>query len=142
MEISIWPDWFIWIAGGWVILIIGFSIVIRKMSDKDIFPTAPDDALFAERGASARMASRCLLVAVTKNALVVTPTFPFNLMFLPQVYGLEHDIPISSIDQIQTKRSWLGSNAIVSYGKGRKLALKLKQPEKFDAVIQKLRHKS
>jgi len=34
-------------------------------------------------------ASNCLIIAVTRDDLVVTPRFPFNLMFLPEVYGLE-----------------------------------------------------
>ena len=42
-------------------------------------------------------ARNCLLVYVADGALTIVPVFPFNLMFLPEIYGLETTAPISAI---------------------------------------------
>jgi len=39
----------------------------------------------------------CLLVYVADGALTIIPVFPFNLMFLPEIYGLETTAPISDV---------------------------------------------
>ena len=134
---SNWPIWFPIV---WVAFFIGLSIVVRQRRGKPIFTAAPAGALFAERGASGGMASRCLLVAVTNDTLIVSPTFPFNLMFLPEIYGLERNVPVRSIRRVERLQGWLGSNAIVEWGSdARQLRLTLRNPDAFVATLNGLR---
>lgn len=110
MTLAVPEDWFvffplIWI-GGW----IAASVVYRRIHDKPLWPRSPADARYRELGASGVNdthplgklggASRCLLVTVNARELRVTPFFPFNLMFLPEIYGLELLAPISSIRRV------------------------------------------
>ncbi len=94
MDQNPFPVWFPFLAVGWIVFVIGVSIVFRRSRGKPLFPKVPVDAIYVEKSASGRWASNCLLVAVTQKALSVVPKFPFNLMFLPEVYGLERTIPI------------------------------------------------
>lgn len=94
--------WLTFLAVGWITLAIAVSIAFRKKRGKPIFPKAPPDALFAERGCSGRSldtpwariggARNCLLVALTPQRLAIVPIFPFDLIFLPEIYGLDHDL--------------------------------------------------
>jgi len=105
-ELSIWGP----LAGGlaWLAFWIGASVLFRRNSSKPIIPRAPADASFIETGCSGRSlanvitriggARNCLLVYVRDGELVVTPTFPFTLMFLPEIYGLEVRAPIKEIE--------------------------------------------
>ena len=47
---------------------------------------------FSHQGAFNKLAraSNCLVVELSKKALVIRTMFPFNLTFLPQFYDLEH----------------------------------------------------
>ena len=105
-------------ALGWILLWIGASIVYRKSRGKPIYPRKPDHTLFFEATGSGNSnrnlltklggASNCLHVAVTKDSLIVRPMFPFNLMFLPEIYGFEYDIPRKSIRSVVEKKAFLG----------------------------------
>ena len=134
---SAFPDWFIWVALGWVGLIVMLSILVRKGSGKPIIPTVPANAVFAERRASGSMASNSLIVAVTPDALIVTPRFPLNLMFLPEIYRLEHTIPLAAVTDVVSNGNRWGNNVTLSYGlHGRQLSLKLRDPEAFKAALK------
>lgn len=37
------------------------------------------------------------MITVTPKELIVTPRFPFNLMFLPEIYGMEACVPRSRV---------------------------------------------
>jgi hypothetical protein len=131
------PDMSIWIPFIWLPLVIGLSVAVRRFRDKPIFPRAPKDPAFVERGASGGFASRCLLVAVTDDAVIVTPTFPFNLMFLPEIYGLELHIPLQNVTRLIRIHAWLASNVQIFYGTGNKrLALTLRDPDRFLKCIR------
>jgi hypothetical protein len=92
---------------GWIIAWIATSIVYRRKAHKPLFPRVPNDAVFAETRLSGRSlrnwvtriggASNCLLVYVSDSALTIVPMFPFNLMFLPEVYGLETTVPARAV---------------------------------------------
>jgi hypothetical protein len=133
MEQSPFPEWFPFVAVGWVALIIGLSVIVRRRAGKPIIPRVPDGALYAERWASGPWASNCLLVYVTDEVLSVVPRFPFNLMFLPEVYGLERTVPLRAIREVkQTRGFGFISNVAVTYGdRPRKLRLKLRDPGAF-----------
>lgn len=102
----------IWI-GGW----IAASVWFRRANGKVIVPQKPTDAVFCEDWRSGRSlrkgltriggARNCLLIYVSNGQLVVTPRFPFTLMFLPELYGLDLRVPtalVASIEPVQ--RVW------------------------------------
>ena len=96
---------------GWILLWIGASVFFRRSRSKEIFPRKPEGSIFYERTASGRSnlnfftkiggARNCLMVAVTQQELIVKPWFPFNMMFLPEIYDLEHRIPRAYILSIK-----------------------------------------
>ena len=142
MEQDPFPDWFPFFAVGWVASIIALSIVVRRRAGKPIIPRVADGALYAEKWASGPWASNCLLVSVTDDALCVVPRFPFNLMFLPEVYGLERTIPIREIREVKRSRGFgLLNNVAVTYGhEPRKLRLKLRNPQAFVEAVGRARN--
>jgi hypothetical protein len=114
------------------------SILYRRRAGKPLFPKVPADARYAERRGSAPFASSCLLVWVTADTLEVVPYFPFNLMFLPEVYGLERSIPISTIHKVERPRFLSLSNVIVTYGdEDRRLRLSVRRPNDLVAALQR-----
>lgn len=125
-------------AFAWVVLIYGASIVVRRAKGKPIFPKVPNGAIYADKWASGRWASNCLIVSVTDKAVSVGPKFPFNMGFLPEIYGLERTIPMTSVREVKRLRSFgLFNNVAVVYDDGvqRELRLKVRKPQAFlDAV--------
>jgi hypothetical protein len=150
------PAWFfplLFLAWAWVAGVIVASAVIRRRRGKPLFPRVPADASYAERwasGASQRSwvtrlgaASNCLMVAVTPKMLIVTPRFPFNLMFLPEIYGLDLFLDRRAIRSVQPLTGWGFNNVRVVFagsagGEGA-VDLKLRRPEEFIAAVQQLR---
>jgi hypothetical protein len=88
------------LALAWVTLVVGVSIVFRRKRGKPLFRPDFPNLRFLETWCSGRSlrnpltrlggASGCLWVAVTDAELLIVPHFPFNLMFLPEIYRLEH----------------------------------------------------
>lgn len=86
----------------------------------------PENAMFSERGCSGRSlggvlsriggASRCLLITVRDKQLVVTPQFPFNLMFLPEIYALDIAVPIAEIRGITPTTSFFRKALRIEFG--------------------------
>ena len=111
---------FLWL-GFW----IAVSVFYRRLHDLPIIPRLPKDALFKERRGSGRSrknvitsiggASNCLLVAVTDTELIVAPFFPFNLMFLGQIYGLEFRAPRSSIRSAEKKQGRFSTTILITF---------------------------
>lgn len=136
----------------WVLLVIAASIVYRKSRGKTIFPSRPEDSLYCEGWASGHSnsniftklggARNCLLVAVTPDALIVQPRFPFNLMFLPEIYGLEYWVPGLNIRAVEKKGSVFGKGVEVQFidadGGEKSVRLYLKKPDEFLAAIGKV----
>jgi hypothetical protein len=95
------------LAFAWITAWIAASIFYRCRSRKPLFPRVPDNADFAETWRSARSlknfwhriggARNCILVYVANGALTIVPMFPFNLMFLPDIYGLEITAPLNAV---------------------------------------------
>lgn len=102
----------LWTAG-----VVVASIFRRRARGAPVLFRDVADALFIERDASGNSnrswmtklggASRCLVVAVTRTRLIVRPRFPFNLMFLPEIYGLEHDVPLDRVTRADFDDGWL-----------------------------------
>lgn len=137
MDQNPFPIWFPFVAIAWLVFVIGISVAFRRSRGKPVLPRLPDGAVFVDKSASGRWASNCLLVAVTDEALSVVPKFPFNLMFLPEIYGLEQTIPVSSIRDVRRLRGFgLGNNVSVDYGAST-LRLKVRDPQAFvDALAR------
>ena len=114
------PLTFAWLAG-----VITISILIRRRRGRPIFPKTPPDALYAERFGSGRSdddvpgriggARNCLVIAVTRDELTICPFFPFNLGFLPNMYGLEHRVPRGSIRSVERRPGLLGDRVLIAF---------------------------
>jgi hypothetical protein len=136
-------------ALGWIALWIGASILYRKLKGKPLFPRKADHAVFYESsvsGCSNRNfftklggARNCLTVAVTDSALIVQPIFPFNLMFLPEIYGLEYSIPRTQIHAVSEKNAFLGKVVTLVFsmpdGNEHSIDLRLREMDKFLKVL-------
>ncbi len=132
---------FIWIAA--VILI---SVLYRRRSGKPIFPRAPATATFAEAWASGRSlksvltriggARNCLLIYIADGMLTVVPVFPFNLMFLAEIYGLELTVPINKIG-VEQIDGLLGKRLRISIegSTQQQIELSLRDPLRFQEAI-------
>jgi hypothetical protein len=117
----------LWFLGvGWLAVVVCASVAYWLRRGKYIFRPRFVDPLFLERWRSGRSlrslltslggASRCLWIAITNDELAVGPDFPFSLMFLPEIYGLEHRISgndILSAQQIRT--SFFGGRVLVRF---------------------------
>jgi len=143
--------WFPLLAFGWLILAIAASILFRRRRGKPIFPGTPPNALFSERGCSGRSldtlwgriggARNCLMVVLAPGHLVVTPVFPFTLIFLPEIYGLDHDLDISAIREVVDHTGLLGRRITLTYAGSRlrRVELRLRDPDAFLDGLRKLR---
>ena len=129
----------------WVSLWMAASVIYRKSRGKPLFPRRPIDTVFSESWASGHSnrnlwtklggASRCLRVFVTRDTVFVSPFFPFNLMFLPEVYDLEYCIPIQRIRSAEQNKRWLVKTVRIEFsnvaGELRSVELRLKNPVAF-----------
>ena len=131
------PTWLLFAAPTWIALVIAISVFHRLWTGKPIFPRIPANANFAERGALGDFASNCLLVAVTDTTLIVVPQFPFNLMFLPAIYGLERNIPLATIKVVEIVKGFLGKSVLITYGDtDRRLRLKVREPFTLENALR------
>ena len=134
----------------WLPIVIALSIAYRHWLGKPVFFFGIRDAEFQERGASGHIAdnwwrrlggaSGCLVVAVHQQRLIVRPWFPFNLMFLPEIYGLEHDVPLDCVVSVQVEDAfWRQRVRIVFFdGRGatRELVVWLKHADAFAHLLR------
>jgi hypothetical protein len=132
------PIWMPFLAIAWLVFITGLSIAFRRKRGRPVIPRVPNDALYVDKRASGRWASNCLLVAITPDTVSVAPRFPFNLGFLPEIYGLERAIPIRAIRDVRRLRGFgLGNNVAVDFGYG-ELRLKVHNPQAFLDALARL----
>jgi hypothetical protein len=134
----------------WLAAVIAASIFYRRQSGKPVIPRRPPDAAFSEGFASGRRmsnlftrlggANNCLLVTVTPSEFMVVPRFPFNLLFMPEIFGLELRIPRSSIRSVERRKTFLGDWFTISFFTGRpdRIALKLRDPDGFARALGKV----
>ena len=122
----------------WIALVIGASIIYRRWSGKQVFPRIPVHARFADRWASGDFANKCLLVAVSDNLLTVVPRFPFNLIFLPQLYGLERNIPLATIKRVEVMKGlFFAGSVLIIYGENdHSLRLKVRDPFALENALR------
>lgn len=132
----------VWI-GGW----FAASIVFRLNRGKPLYPKAPGNALYRESWGSGRSlntlwgriggASNCLIIAVTRDQLVVTPRFPFNLMFMPEIYGLELNATRSRVRVTNPSAGLLRNRVVINVdgADAARMELKLRDREAFLAAL-------
>ncbi len=110
----------------WISAWLVASVIYRRKKGKIIIPRKPRDALFFEGWASGRSdktifgklgggANGCLMVCVVANTLIVVPRFPFNLMFIPEIFGLEYYIPRGNIRSVMIRRGILRRSVKVEF---------------------------
>jgi hypothetical protein len=139
VSVDPFPSWWIWFGPAGIVFVILLSVVVRRVRGKPIFPRTPAGALFVERMASGLWAGHCLIVAVTHDVIFVTPFFPFNLMFLPEIYRLELSIPIETVRSVEESGRPV-FNILVIYGEAeKKLRLRLRNPAAFIETINRIR---
>ena len=84
----------------------------------------------------------CLVVAVTDERLVIRPWFPFTLMFLPEVCGLEFDVALSDVFSVTVDKGFFKSLIRLRFRNGgtrSDVTLILRQPDGFLARVPKTR---
>jgi hypothetical protein len=111
------------LALAWVALGVVASAIYRTMKSKPLYIAEPANPLFVERWTSGRSlrnlagrfggAKNCLFVAVTRSDLIVRPHFPFTLMFLPELFGLEMVVPRSNVRGVEHKTGLFGDTVIL-----------------------------
>lgn len=142
------------LAVAWVLLIVGVSIVYRLRRGKPLLRPHLPDARFLETWRSGRSlrnaitrlggASGCLWIAVTDAELLIGPHFPFNLMFLPELYGLEYRLRGDQILSVEPNPSLLSSKRVLltfrnADGTEEAVQLHLMDVEGFRAAVDSIR---
>lgn len=110
--------------------VIAASIVYRRSRGKPIMFRGLREAAFVERNASGHSnrtwvtklggARGILVVAVSGERLILCPRFPFNLMFLPEIYGLEHDVPVDRVTRAEIE---------LGHGRSTSVRLEIRDPD-------------
>ncbi|MGH8649960.1 MAG: hypothetical protein ACREUP_11760, partial [Burkholderiales bacterium] len=72
----------------------------------------------------------------THDTFIDQPIFPFNLMFLPEIYGLEYRIPRKNIRSVVERKSFVGRRIInlefsTPDGKQHSIDLRLRGMDQF-----------
>lgn len=81
------------------------------------------------------------MVVLTPERLVISPMFPFTLIFLSEIYGLDHDLDISAIREVVDHTGLLGRRITLTYAglRLRRVELRLRDPDAFLNGLRKLR---
>ena len=134
----------------WIGAIVTASVIYRRQRGKRIFARTPPDCVFEENRRSGRElgsirvlggASNALKVCVTRDTLFIMPCFPFSLMFLPEVWGLDHEIKLRRIQTIEERSGLLGRSLVVHLADDKRIELRLRDPDSFRHAIQSARQR-
>jgi len=127
------------------------SIVYRRAHGKPVLFLGIADAVFQESRVSGNStrnwitklggAKNVLVVAVTHDRLVIRPSFPFTLFFLPEVYGLEYEVPLRDVLRAEEKKTMLWRRVHVEFrnpadNEVREVILRLRHPKEFLAALK------
>jgi hypothetical protein len=142
------------LTAGWIALVILASALYRRWKGKPLFRPQFEQPLFLETWRSGHSfrslitrlggARNCLWVAVDENSLRVAPHFPFNLMFLPEIYGLEYDVTGDAVRSVERADSLLSRNRVrVSVerhpGAEESFEVSLRDPDAFVRAVEAIR---
>jgi hypothetical protein len=134
----------LWI-GAWV----GASLVYRRMRGKPLVYARLPGTKYRQTNASGNShrswitslggASGCLVVQVTEDELDIHPFPPFNWFFLPEIYGLEYRVPLSSVRSAELRKVFFRKAVdvvVTTPERGdEKVTLYLAYPEEFLAAL-------
>jgi hypothetical protein len=143
-------DAFVVFAALWVVGWLLASLLVRRANGKSVFAPSSASFQFAERWASGRSldnwlsklggAGNCLFVGVDRNQFIVQPQFPFSLGFLPDLYRLEHEVPLQSIVRVESHNRLLRRVVTIEYkartGTMRTVELGLRRPDDFLGALK------
>lgn len=138
---------------GWVVLVTVASVLYRRSNGKPLTRPKFDAPLFLETWRSGRSmrnflsrlggARNCLWVAVTRDRLQVGMHFPFSLLFLPEIYGLEITVPGESIRSVQQATGFLRQHRILvtveHHGRNESMELHLSDADAFKRAVEQIR---
>ena len=126
-------DWLLLFAV-WLVASVACRLYLRK----PLWASTSPHARFSERWVSARMGSglvarlgtarNCMHVQVTGTGLAIHPHFPFTLGFMPEIYDLDHVIPL---DQVMAA-------TILSDGRAKAVEVRYRLPDGRDNAAQLL----
>lgn len=128
--------------------IIAASVISRRMTGRPIFYRQAPDTIYSEKwlsGSSTNFllqfggARNCLWTTVTPQRIEIRPHFPFNLGFIAEVWGLEHEI--GSEDLISLDDGIFGSVVLVyrsSSGRVKKFRLHVRNRAEFIRAIESM----
>ncbi len=138
-------------GGFWLLFMViaTASAIYRRRVGKPIFASPPQQYKFLETWTSGRSlknlitriggASNCLLIAVTSEALVIQAHFPFTLLFLPEIYGLDVIIPRRTIRTVNASSDAFGKKVVVAFqntsGTLESVELRLRATEEFTRAL-------
>jgi hypothetical protein len=134
---AIWcADPALWLPLLWVLLTLLASLLFRLSRGKPLLARPPERALFVERWRSGRNrsnwlglfggANNCLMVAASREQLIILPQFPFSLLFMPELFGLELRARTSDVIEARIETRRFGSV----------LLLRVRQPEGAEQVFE------
>jgi hypothetical protein len=130
-------------------LVVG-SILFRRLRGNPILRSGPKPYRYREgwiSGYSHRSiltsfggARNCLTVTLTDSLLTVHPNFPFSLSFLPEVYDLDHRIPLDKLRSVEKKQKVFSQAVDVTYetarGTLRTVSIFLRDKDSFIYSLQ------
>jgi hypothetical protein len=97
-----------------VVAWLGASLGYRRMRGKPLFYARLPGTKYRQTNASGRShrsritslggASRVLVVQVTADELDIHLQPPFNWFFMPEIYGLEYRVPLSSVRSAELRK--------------------------------------
>lgn len=145
------PEFIPYLGLAWVAFIALLSAAYRTNKGKPVLFWTISDAEFIVHFASGHKgrslfyslggASSCLVVAVAHGRFVVRPWFPFNLMFLPEIFGLECDIPLDRVVSVELPFSRFSVRRIMvryrdEFLQDHSLSLRFRDPERLMERLQ------
>ena len=117
------------------------SIRYRQSHGKPIVFRDVPGAQFIEKKASGHShrtwytrlggAKGCLIVAVKDGRLIIRPVFPFNMLFMPEIYGLESEAALNQVKRVERDRSSVRLGFQDTSGVEQDVTLYLRNPQAF-----------
>lgn len=139
-----------YVGAAWVLFIVILSVIYRTNKGKPVFFWSVPDADFIVHFASGHAgrhwylgfgaANSCLVVAVADGRFIVRPWFPFNLFFLPEIFGVECDVPLEWVTSVDCSDSRFSIRRIIvefhdELLQKHTMSLRLRDPERLAELL-------
>jgi len=90
-------------------------------------------------------ARNCLWIAVTQDALWISPHFPFNLFFIPEAFHLDYRIPGEAVREFTRRSSGDETGVVIRFrhatGQEDSFEFTVKDFQKFQEAMKQMRGK-